>query len=279
MVYTNDLAPIGVFDSGIGGLTVLKGLINLLPFENWVYLGDTARLPYGSKSPETIRNYTLQNLKYLSRYHCKAYVIACNSASAQFPDKSFNGVPVFNVIEPGVKQALSFTDSLKIGIIGTKATINSHIYKNKLLNQNYQGKILEQACPLFVPLVEEGLYEGDVTDLIIHQYLADFKKEKIDSLILGCTHYPLLKKALSKYFDLPIKFISSEFYLSEMLKNQKLTNTSNANSSRNDKPKPQGFTSTIKVLTTDDYKHVKSLIEDILEDLNPSFETVDIRPN
>lgn len=252
--------PIGVFDSGIGGLTVLKGLKDYLPLENWIYLGDTARLPYGSKSPETIHHYTLKNLNFLKSFDCKAFVIACNSASTQFPDADFQGIPVFNVIDPGVQAALSLGKKKKLGITGTKATINSDIYRKKLLENHYEGEILSQACPLFVPLVEEGLYEGDITDLIIEKYLSEFKKKEIESLILGCTHYSLLKKAIQKYFEKPIQLLSSEFFMSQSIKAKVAAST------KADKP--------IKIMTTDDYRNVQTLALKILNEKLLEFETV-----
>lgn len=253
--------PIGVFDSGIGGLTVLKGLKELLPHENWIYLGDTARLPYGSKSPETIRNYTLKNLNFLNNFGCKAFVIACNSASTQFTETEFQGLPVFNVIDPGVQAALTAGGDKKIGIIGTKATISSDIYRKKLLQQHYQGQIFSQACPLFVPLVEEGLFEGEISDLVIKKYLSTFKQEKIESLILGCTHYPLLKKTIQKFFDYPLNLISSEKFMSENIK-------SKVNLSEKSVHKT-------KIMTTDDFKNVQDLALKILNDSSLEFETVD----
>lgn len=263
---TNLQKTIGVFDSGIGGLTVLKGLIDLLPNESWIYLGDTARLPYGSKSPDTIRNYTLQNLKFLKQLDCKAFVIACNSASTQFPDKDFQGIPVFNVIEPGVKAAIQLGKNKKIGIIGTKATINSTVYKTKLQQANYSGEILSQACPLFVPLVEEGILNDKITDLVVEKYLQEFKTQHIESLILGCTHYPLLKEAILKYFNYPINLISSEIFMSQMIKDHNLEA----------KPQTQQ-TAKVKIMTTDDYKNVESLANKILQNISKTFETIDFK--
>ena len=253
--------PIGVFDSGIGGLTVLKGLKELLPHENWIYLGDTARLPYGSKSPETIRNYTLKNLNFLKSFDCKAFVIACNSASTQFSESDFQGIPVFNVIDPGVQAALSFGASNKLGIIGTKATINSDIYRKKLIDNNYQGTISSQACPLFVPLVEEGLFSGKITDLIIEKYLTDFKAQQIQSLILGFTHYPLLKDAIQNFFPNSLSLITSEKFMSQNIKDKVALS---------DKA-----TQKTKIMTTDDFKNVKDLALKILNEVDLDFETVD----
>lgn len=260
--------PIGVFDSGIGGLTVLKGLMDLLPHEKWVYLGDTARLPYGSKSPETIRNYTLQNLKYLSNYDCKAFIIACNSASTQFQESFFMNTPVFNVIDPGVQSALAAGSDLSLGVLGTKATINSGTYTQRLIAAGYKGKIFAQACPLFVPLVEEGLFEGPIVDLIIEKYLKAMKEQKVKSLILGCTHYPLLKKSIEKFFCDTLTLITSEKYLSQMIQNKNLNNNASL-------PIPKSFEKPIRILTTDDHQNVQHLVTKILSDYSFEIETVD----
>lgn len=269
--------PIGVFDSGIGGLTVLKGLIEHLPSEQWIYLGDTARLPYGNKSSETIRNYTIKNLKFLTQFNCKAFIIACNSASAQFDDPLFEEVPVFNVIDPGIKAALSLGLDKRIGILGTKATIHSQVYTKKLQAAHYTGEIFSQACPLFVPLVEEGLFEDPITDLVISKYLSEMKKVKIESLILGCTHYPLLKKSILDFFSNSlaasdqdpnqIKLINSAFFLSDMIKKKNLIQN-HYSQKTHDLP--------INIMTTDDYRNVKDLALKILLGHATRFETVDI---
>ncbi|NUM60385.1 MAG: glutamate racemase [Bdellovibrionaceae bacterium] len=270
-----DPRPIGVFDSGVGGLTVLKGLVELLPYENWIYLGDTARLPFGTKSPETIKNYTKQNLKFLAQRNCKAFVIACNSASTQFSEHSFENIPVFNVIDPGVEAAIDKGLNLKMGIIGTKATIKSRIYENKLKTKNFKGPIYSEACPLFVPIVEEGLLEGPICQLIIDKYLKNLKKEKIEALILACTHYPLLKKSLREYFDYHLEFISSEKFLAEAITKSHVK--LNGNFSK---------TQSIQILTTDDYKNVEELAKNILSSNSISktfpqinFETADLIKN
>lgn len=270
-------SPIGVFDSGIGGLTVLKGLIEHLPSERWIYLGDTARLPYGNKSSETIRNYTLKNLRFLTQFKCKAFVIACNSASTQFNDPFFEEVPVFNVIDPGIKAALSLGLDKRIGILGTKATIQSQVYTKKLQAAHYTGEIFSQACPLFVPLVEEGLFEDPITDLVISKYLSEMKKVKIESLILGCTHYPLLKKSILDFFannlaasdqgPYQINLINSAFYLSDMIIKKNLVKNHHSQKTQN---------LPIEIMTTDDYRNVKDLALKILQGHATCFETVDI---
>lgn len=211
------MAPIGVFDSGVGGLTVLKQLCQTFPAQSWIYLGDTARLPYGTKSGVTIRTYTEENLQFLSQFNCQAFIIACNSASTQFPGHEFAGRPVFKVIQPGAIQALRESRNHKIGIIGTKATINSHIYENELRAMGFKGELMSQACPLFVPLVEEGLFHDPATDLIIDRYLRPMKEAGIDTLIMGCTHYPLLQQAFKSYFGPNVTLVSSEKELTQQL--------------------------------------------------------------
>lgn len=211
------MAPIGVFDSGVGGLTVLKHLCQTFPSQSWIYLGDTARLPYGTKSGVTIRQYTEENLAFLNRFNCQAFIIACNSASTQFPDDHFNGRPVFKVIRPGAMQAMSETRNQKIGIIGTKATINSRVYEHELHAMGFKGETFSQACPLFVPLVEEGLLHDPATDLIVDRYLRPIKEAGIDTLILGCTHYPLLHQALKNYLGPNVTLVSSERELTHSL--------------------------------------------------------------
>jgi glutamate racemase len=211
------MAPIGVFDSGVGGLTVLKKLCQTFPSQNWIYLGDTARLPYGTKSGLTIRAYTEENLNFLSQFNCQAFIIACNSASTQFPENSFSNRPVFKVIRPGALQAIKETRNGKIGIIGTKATIGSRVYEKELESLGFRGTTFSQACPLFVPLVEEGLFHDPATDLIVDRYLRPLRDEGIDTLILGCTHYPLLSQALHNYFGPSVVLVSSEQELTHAL--------------------------------------------------------------
>jgi glutamate racemase len=193
--------PIGIFDSGIGGLTVLKSLIKFFPNENFVYLGDTARVPYGTKSAETVIRYSKENTDFLISQGVKAIVVACNTASAVALDelKKTYELPILGVVEPSVKEAYKKSKAKKIGIIGTKRTISSRAYENALLTISNNIKTVSTYCPLFVPLVEEGLFTGKIVDEAVRLYLKNIKKSKIDTLILGCTHYPLLKSAISKF--------------------------------------------------------------------------------
>lgn len=191
--------PVGVFDSGIGGLTVVKELTSRLPNEQIIYFGDTARVPYGSKSNDTVIEYSIQNTHFLLSKNVKAVVVACNTASSvaipALQDRF--DVPIISMIEPGSAFALSKTKTGRIGVIGTRATIGNKAYSTELLKHIPTLEVFEKACPLFVPLVEEGMIEGEPTRLIAQEYLNDFKANDIDTLILGCTHYPLLKKVIS----------------------------------------------------------------------------------
>ncbi|MES2965079.1 MAG: glutamate racemase [Bdellovibrionota bacterium] len=197
---TDDDRPIGLFDSGIGGLTVLKALWSALPQESFVYLGDTARLPYGSKSPQTIERYCLQNIDFLLRRGVKAIVVACNTASTTLLDhgpREFP-VPVYNVIEPGAAEALKASTRKQIGVLGTKATIAAKSYARAIHAIDKEATVYQAACPLLVPLVEEGLEEDPLTNLFIYRYLQPLLQAGVDTLILGCTHYPALRPGFEK---------------------------------------------------------------------------------
>ena len=204
-----DNRPIGVFDSGIGGITVLRELVKAFPKENFIYLGDTARLPYGSKSGDTVRKYSVQNMQYLVSRDVKAIVIACNTASTQVSEKSFEGRPVYNVIEPGAELAVRKTENKKIGVLGTRATIRAGTYTKKIKNLLPDAEVLSQACPLFVPLAEEAWYDDPVTNIIAFRYLQNLKNANVDTVVLGCTHYPLLKASIRKVFGNYVHLIDS----------------------------------------------------------------------
>jgi glutamate racemase len=202
--------PIGVFDSGLGGLTVVKELRRLLPQENVIYVGDTARVPYGTKSPDTIRRYAMQIAFFLLQKKVKALVVACNSATAAALGTLKDlPVPVIGVIEPGAKTAVLTSKTMKIGVIGTRATIASRAYDKAIHAYAPKAKIFDQACPLLVPLVEEGWTIHPITQLVVHGYMENLKKAKIDTLVLGCTHYPLLKAALQRSIGPKVKLIDS----------------------------------------------------------------------
>lgn len=193
-------APIGIFDSGVGGLTVAREVMRQIPNERIIYFGDTARVPYGSKSPETVTRYSEQIVRFLRTFQVKTIVVACNTASACALDalEKDIDIPIIGVVKPGAKVAAEVTKNGKIGVIGTEATINSQIYSNYIQNINAKVTIYDKACPLFVPLVEEGLLDDPVTDEIARRYLAELIDIDIDTLILGCTHYPLIRSTLGR---------------------------------------------------------------------------------
>jgi len=203
--------PIGVFDSGIGGLTVLKEIIRLLPYESTIYLGDTARVPYGIRSPETVMRYSFENTRFLSSKDIKLLVIACNTASSISLDaiKESVSIPVIGVIEPGAKAAVRATKNGKIGVIGTEATIRSSAYTKAIKSIDAGVEVFGQACPMFVPLVEEGWIEGDISTMIAGQYLEGLKDKGIDTIVLGCTHYPLLKRVIAEVMGEGVTLIDS----------------------------------------------------------------------
>ena len=209
---------IGIFDSGVGGLTVLKAIRNRYKNVDIVYLGDTARVPYGIKSKETVIRYSLECANFLIDEGIELLVVACNTASAYSIEvlKEKLNIPVFGVIEPGVEEALRSSKTKKIGVIGTQATIKSNSYQEKLSKKG--AKVYAKACPLFVPLVEEGLIKGDITRKVIEYYLKDFKNNGVDTLILGCTHYPLLKEEISNFLE-KVKVIDSSEAVSKSLEN------------------------------------------------------------
>lgn len=195
-----DERPIGVFDSGIGGLTVLKEIMELLPGEDIVYFGDTARIPYGTRSKETVIKYFFQSVKFLLTKDIKAIVIACNTASALALEEAQEAfeIPMLGVIEPGAKAAVSATKNSIIGVIGTEGTINSQAYQRKIRKLLPSAEIVGIPCPLFVPIVEEGWESTDVAYLTAKKYLLELKEHNIDSLVLGCTHYPALRYTINK---------------------------------------------------------------------------------
>ncbi|MBF0512252.1 MAG: glutamate racemase [Candidatus Omnitrophica bacterium] len=220
--------PIGIFDSGLGGLTVVKELNLHLPNERIVYFGDTARVPYGGKSAQTIIRYSREIVRALLKYKVKMVVVACNTASSlalEVLKKEFN-VPIIGVIEPGAKKAVGVTRNKKIGIIATSSTIKSGKYAKNILKLDKDVRVFSQPCPLFVPLVEEGWFAHKVTYEVAQQYLAQIKKAGIDTLILGCTHYPLLKEVLGHVMGLKVELVDSASEVAvkvqELLINKKL---------------------------------------------------------
>lgn len=209
-------SAIGVFDSGIGGLTVYKALKEKLPNEKVIYLGDTARLPYGTKSAETIIKFSDGNALFLLTKSVKIIVVACNSASSYalpYLQDKFD-IPVLGVIEPGAEAAVKFSKT-KIGVIGTEATIKSGAYEKAIIEKKPAARVLSKACPLLVPLVEEGWIDHKVTRLVIEEYLLPLKDQGIDTLVLGCTHYPVLKEVMANVLGDEIRLIDSAMTTAE----------------------------------------------------------------
>ncbi|HEX5835553.1 MAG TPA: glutamate racemase [Pyrinomonadaceae bacterium] len=203
--------PIGIFDSGVGGLTVYRALHERLPNERFVYLGDTARVPYGTKSLTTVERYAVENSKFLQTHGIKLLVVACNTASAlALPAirRAIN-VPVIGVIEPGSSAAVGVAQKQNIGVIATEATVNSGAYSKAIAGFRKDGEVVERACPLFVPLAEEGWANTDVARIVARDYLRDFSKTSIAALVLGCTHYPILRDVISETVGSEITLIDS----------------------------------------------------------------------
>lgn len=203
--------PIGVFDSGIGGLTVLKELLDHLPGESFVYFGDTARVPYGTKSGETVRRFSRENVEFLLERGVKSVVVACNTASAEalgMLQREFP-VPIVGVIEPGVRAAAQASRNGRIGVIGTAATIRSGAYQAGIALHRGEADVTAAPCPLFVPLAEEGWVDHRVTDMVAREYLQEFRDRGVDTLVLGCTHYPLLKPVIGRVMGAGVRLVDS----------------------------------------------------------------------
>jgi glutamate racemase len=204
-------AAIGIFDSGIGGLTVARAIHELLPQEHTIYLGDTARVPYGPKSPATVRRYSHEILDWLLAQGVKAIVVACNTATAHALEslRAASPVPVIGVVEPGARAAIAATRTRNVAVIGTAGTVASGAYRRALLALDAGLTVTEQACPLFVPLVEEGWFAHPATRLVADEYLAPVRAAHADALVLGCTHYPLLKPMLAEVLGPDVALIDS----------------------------------------------------------------------
>lgn len=202
---------IGVFDSGVGGLTVVQRILEALPREKILYLGDTGRYPYGNKSPEMVTRYSLENVDFLVERGVKLLVVACNSASAMSLDaiRSRHPHPVVGVIEPGARAAVEGSRNRRIGVIGTEATIASGAYTRALRRLDPDVQIFSRACPLFVPLAEEGWVDNPVTAATVPLYLESLKASGVDTVILGCTHYPLLRRAIARFLGRRVTLVDS----------------------------------------------------------------------
>lgn len=221
MHFFNKSAPIGIFDSGIGGLTVAKRVMSILANENIIYFGDTARVPYGSKSNSTVIEYSIQDAQFLLKKNVKLIIVACNTASSVALNtlrEKFE-IPIIGMIEPGANLALETTKNGKIGVIGTNATINNKAYSEKLKQLDPKIQVFEKACPLFVPIAEEGWLDHPATKLVAKEYLQDFIDNGVDTLVLGCTHYPLLSETIQEIIGKNVTLIDSGFAASLQVEN------------------------------------------------------------
>ena len=222
---------IGIFDSGLGGLTTFKELRKILPNENIIYFGDTLRVPYGSRSPETIKKYAIDDVNFLLNQNVKMIIAACGTVSSVATDLEKNlKVPFIKVVKPTAIAAFSATKNKKVGVIGTSATIKTGSYKNELKKLDPKIEIFEKDCPLFVPLVENGFIEDQVTTLVAKKYLLPLKNQDIDTLILGCTHYPIIRSTIEKVMGNDVKIIDSGMetakFAAKKLQDLEILNTS-----------------------------------------------------
>ena len=229
---TDKMAPIGVFDSGVGGLTVAREIMRQIPNERLIYFGDTARVPYGNKSKETVTKYSKQIVRFLRTQNVKAIVVACNTASAyafEEIEKELD-IPIIGVVKPGAKVAAEATHNNRVGVIATAGTIQSQIYTEYIQGIQSNIQVIGKACPLFVPLVEEGLLEDPVTDEIATRYLNELKDIDIDTLILGCTHYPLIRSTVGRIMGDAVTLVNPAYEtareLKELLEQKDLLNPS-----------------------------------------------------
>ncbi len=213
-------APIGVFDSGVGGLTVAREIMRQIPNEKIIYFGDTARVPYGSKSQDTVTRFSEQIVRFLRTFQVKTIVVACNTVSAYSLDSLEKDIdiPIIGVVKPGAKIAADVTRNGRIGVIATEATIGSHMYPRYINELNRNVTIYGKACPLFVPLIEEGLWEDPVTDEIARRYLTELIDIDIDTLILGCTHYPLIRSTLGRIMGDKVTLVNPAYETARELK-------------------------------------------------------------
>ncbi len=225
-------SPIGIFDSGLGGLTVYKEIRKILPHENIIYFGDTMRVPYGNKSPQTIKTFAAQITDFLVHKGVKMIVVACNTVCSNAIDvvkRHAVGIEVIGVIEPGVRKAIELSRNKKIIVIGTRATINSKAYSSFIKKIYPKANVVEVACPLFVSLVEEGFVNNEVSYMVADRYLGSYSKKGYDTLILGCTHYPLLKKTIKKVLastNIVDSSVACAFSVKKILEEKRMINTS-----------------------------------------------------
>ncbi|MEC9465408.1 MAG: glutamate racemase [Myxococcota bacterium] len=263
--------PIGVFDSGVGGLTVLKGIRRLLPAESLNYLGDTARVPYGTKSPEVVGQYAHNSASFLIGLGAKALVIACNTASAvavRRVREAFQ-IPVVGVIEPGAAEAVAATTHGRIGVIGTEGTIGSGSYQSAIKTKLASADVFTRACPLLVPLAEEDMIDHPATTLLLEEYLAPFIKHQVDTLVLGCTHYPLFHTRISEIVGPSVTVIDSATAVAKALQ-QELSTGPWLN--------PSQKRGTVRFYTTDVGRRFRRVGERFLGEEIGEIEHVDLQP-
>jgi glutamate racemase len=263
----NNSQPIGVFDSGVGGLTVVRELINQLPHENIVYFGDTARVPYGIKSKETVIRFSIENILFLLEQDVKLICVACNTVSslALSVIKKHFKVPIVDVLSPGVREAVYATPHKRIGVIGTKGTIKSRSYENEIRRLAPAIKVFSQACPLFVPFVEEGWLKGRTVMDVAQTYLNPLKKEAVDTVILGCTHYPVLKPVIKKVLGKNVRLIDSAKQVSievkKILGEENLLNTGRSRGKRKFyvSDNPEWFSSLARRFLGEDIRDIRKV--------------------
>ena len=262
--------PIGIFDSGIGGLTVLAAIRRRLPHEDLLYLGDTARVPYGTKSAETVIRYARQCAQFLAERGVKAMVVACNTASAYaLPElRRHFDVPILGVVEPGAQVASEASQRKVVGVIGTAGTIGSNAYGQALKGLDPKIRVVSRACPLFVPLVEEGWTDDQVAHLVVHKYLRDIKTEGIDTLILGCTHYPLLADIIRSELGDGVRLVDSAATTAQAL-DQRLNGEGPAKS-------PSKPTGSCRIYVTDMPSRFEAIARRFLGDDPPPITLVDL---
>ncbi len=255
--------PIGIFDSGVGGLTVFSEIRKRFPAEDLIYFGDTARVPYGPKSKNTIVDYSVQNTRFLAGFQVKLIIVACNTSSAVAIDllREQFSLPIIGVLEPGAEKAVAASKSGRIGIIGTEGTINSSAYPKEIKKLNPSAATYSQSCPLFVPLVEEGWQDHPVAFEIVKEYLAPLLAEKIDTLVLGCTHYPILKKMIKRVVGNDIALIDSAETISEYLENYLRLQDNNPEAKSPDRQKGKDY-----FYVSDNEKKFKDIASRILQE-------------
>tara|TARA_Y100001936_G_scaffold138141_1_gene134944 strand:+ start:8086 stop:8874 length:789 start_codon:yes stop_codon:yes gene_type:complete len=260
---------IGIFDSGIGGLTVFKEISKALPSFEIVYLGDTARLPYGIKSKRTIDSYSINNVNFLKSLNCEIIVIACNTASSYSTKllKSKFKLPIFDVLTCGVQAAIALNPK-SLGVIGTSSTINSESYKKLILSKEKGVKVYSKACPIFVPIIEQGLVKEKYYDKIIQESLRPLRKKNLDALILGCTHYPLIKKSIRDYMGEEVILVDSALEITLSLKKYLKTNYPNQFNKKRKKR---------NIYLTDKSEYFQSVTKKIFNKLDFKIRVVDIK--